>query len=284
MPHVTPVLHRRYGGRPIGSTLCPDCLFPAFAADPPRSPSLMSANLTPVPVGGEPSLPVPAEAASLAPYDPAATSWSLIRKAPSWAHWMGTDENGRDVLARVIWGARASLLAGVVYAIDGTIQLRLLAGYEARTFSSAAYKTIEAPVVEAAASWTPSGLTTVTASAARYIEDAASEAVVGLTETALRLGVDHEYRRNIVLSASAAWLHDTYQQGGQQALYEAVLGATWRLNRTLRLGATYQFYSRQSNAAALAALGPLPSAGLQRLAYAGTFAEHRLLLQLRLGL
>ena len=50
----------------------------------------------------------------VAPYDPTATSWSLVRKAPSWMHWMGTDENGRDVLARIIYGARASLLAGVV--------------------------------------------------------------------------------------------------------------------------------------------------------------------------
>ena len=178
----------------------------------------------------------------------------------------------------------ASLLAGVTYTIDGTIALRLLAGYEARTFAAAAYKTIQSPVVEAAASWTPSGLTTVTASAARYIEDAASEAVIGLTETALRLGVDHEYRRNIVLSASAAWLHDDYQGGGQQALYEAVLGASWLLNRNLRLGATYRFDSRQSNAAALSAINPLPSTGAQRLAYAGTYAEHRILLQLRLGL
>jgi peptide/nickel transport system permease protein len=50
----------------------------------------------------------------IAPYDPVATSWTAIRKAPSAAHWLGTDENGRDVLARVIFGARASMLAGVV--------------------------------------------------------------------------------------------------------------------------------------------------------------------------
>ena len=50
----------------------------------------------------------------LAPEDPIKTSWSLIRKAPGWAHWMGTDENGRDVLSRVIFGARASLMAGVI--------------------------------------------------------------------------------------------------------------------------------------------------------------------------
>src|SRR5215475_13739367 len=50
----------------------------------------------------------------LAPYDPIATSWSAVRKGPSAAHWFGTDEIGRDVLSRVIFGTRASLLAGVV--------------------------------------------------------------------------------------------------------------------------------------------------------------------------
>ena len=50
----------------------------------------------------------------IAPLDPIATSWGAIRKAPSAAHWFGTDEIGRDVLSRVIWGTRASLLAGVV--------------------------------------------------------------------------------------------------------------------------------------------------------------------------
>ena len=50
----------------------------------------------------------------LAPFDPVETSWSAIRQAPSSAHWFGTDDIGRDVLSRVIWGTRASLLAGVV--------------------------------------------------------------------------------------------------------------------------------------------------------------------------
>ncbi len=52
----------------------------------------------------------------LAPYDPNATSWAAVRKAPSLAHWMGTDENGRDVLSRVVYGARASMLAAALSA------------------------------------------------------------------------------------------------------------------------------------------------------------------------
>jgi len=68
----------------------------------------------------------------VAPYDPTATSWSAVRKPPSWAHWMGTDEVGRDVLSRVIWGARASLSAGLVsvgIALSVGVPLGLLAGY-----------------------------------------------------------------------------------------------------------------------------------------------------------
>ncbi len=68
----------------------------------------------------------------LAPFDPIATSWSAIRKAPSAAHWMGTDEIGRDVLSRVLFGARASLLAGVVSVLIAAgigVPAGLLAGF-----------------------------------------------------------------------------------------------------------------------------------------------------------
>src|SRR5919201_985936 len=68
----------------------------------------------------------------LAPYDPIATDFRAVRKAPSQAHVLGTDEVGRDVLSRLIWGARASLLAGVLpvaLALAASIPLGLLSGY-----------------------------------------------------------------------------------------------------------------------------------------------------------
>jgi len=68
----------------------------------------------------------------VAPHDPLATSWGAIRKAPSAAHLFGTDEIGRDVFSRVIWGARASLLAGIVsvsLSLALGVPLGLAAGY-----------------------------------------------------------------------------------------------------------------------------------------------------------
>lgn len=64
--------------------------------------------------------------------DPLATSWTAIRLPPSAEHWMGTDEIGRDVFARMVWGAQASLMAGIVsvaIAVLTGVPLGLLAGY-----------------------------------------------------------------------------------------------------------------------------------------------------------
>jgi peptide/nickel transport system permease protein len=68
----------------------------------------------------------------VAPYDPLATSWALVRKPPSMAHWFGTDDLGRDVLSRVIFGARASLLAGAIsvgIALSIGVPVGMLSGY-----------------------------------------------------------------------------------------------------------------------------------------------------------
>ena len=71
----------------------------------------------------------------LAPYDPVATSWSAVRAAPSAAHWFGADELGRDVLSRIIWGTRASILAGVVsvsISLALGVPIGMLTGYLGR--------------------------------------------------------------------------------------------------------------------------------------------------------
>jgi peptide/nickel transport system permease protein len=68
----------------------------------------------------------------IAPYDPLQTSWSAVRKSPSWLHLFGTDEIGRDILSRVVFGTRASLLAGLVsvcISLSLGIPIGLVAGY-----------------------------------------------------------------------------------------------------------------------------------------------------------
>lgn len=69
----------------------------------------------------------------IAPYDPIALSIEDRLTAPDAVHWLGTDQAGRDVLSRIIFGARASLAVGI-----GAVMIGALLGVSAGLF--AAYK------------------------------------------------------------------------------------------------------------------------------------------------
>ncbi len=55
----------------------------------------------------------------IAPYSPTANDFEAMTQPPSWAHWLGTDQFGRDLLSRIIYGARTALIIGFVSAFVG---------------------------------------------------------------------------------------------------------------------------------------------------------------------
>ncbi len=63
----------------------------------------------------------------LAPYDPAQINLPARLSGPSGAHWFGTDELGRDILSRIIYGARISMLVGVS-VVAASLALGLVVG------------------------------------------------------------------------------------------------------------------------------------------------------------
>jgi peptide/nickel transport system permease protein len=68
----------------------------------------------------------------IASVDPLQTDWKLVRKAPTLAHPFGTDDLGRDTFARVVWGSRISMQAGVfsiLLAIAVGVPTGLVAGF-----------------------------------------------------------------------------------------------------------------------------------------------------------
>ncbi|MET3662944.1 ABC transporter permease [Aquamicrobium ahrensii] len=68
----------------------------------------------------------------LAPYDPDAIDYRALLSSPSADHWLGTDELGRDIFSRLLFGARLSLLvafASVLIGIGAGVPIGLIAGY-----------------------------------------------------------------------------------------------------------------------------------------------------------
>ncbi len=68
----------------------------------------------------------------IAPYDPALPDFDAALREPSWSHWLGTDDLGRDQLSRVLVGVTASMqvgVAAVLLAFVVAVPLGLVAGY-----------------------------------------------------------------------------------------------------------------------------------------------------------
>lgn len=165
-----------------------------------------------------------------------------------------------------------ALLAGIDDAGDGLWHYRLLAGYEHREFASALYRAHGAPVAEADAIFTPDGMTTITATIGRSIEDAAQQGVAGYVLTSAGLTVDYEWRRNLLLQASAGVQRaDLLDGGGRQTALHGGIGATWLVNRHVRLIGTYEVADSRTSGGSAASL-------------AGTFVRSVGMLTLRLGL
>ena len=139
------------------------------------------------------------------------------------------------------------LLTGIDYDYDGIWRVRLLLGWEIRDFAAAQYAAHSSPIAEAGLIWTPTGLTTLTATLTQSIEDAAQEGYTGYTYTTARLRLDHEYLRNVLLHASAIAQRAVFTQGGgTQNGITLGAGVTWLMNRNLRLSTDYAFSAQQS--------------------------------------
>jgi len=165
-----------------------------------------------------------------------------------------------------------AILGGVDYDTDAVLRFRALVGYERRTFNSSQFQSIEAPIFEATAIWTPTGLTTVTGTLARRIEAALEDTTTGYTENYGQIRVDHEFLPNVLLYGVAGYYIDQYPTFGNQRLASVGVGGNWLLNRNVQLGAGYDFVARTTGSSSSEnALGP-------------SYVDHRFLLSLKLRL
>ena len=82
----------------------------------------------------------------IAPYDPLAVDLARKLTPPSAEHWMGTDQTGRDIFSRIIWGARPSLTVGVLAVTIGAlggVAIGLTAGYARGWWEQVSMRTMD---------------------------------------------------------------------------------------------------------------------------------------------
>ena len=96
----------------------------AYKAPQRRHPVLLFMMQQPLGAGGLVFIVLMAVCAAaaplVAPYDPLTVDYNAMLAAPSWEHWLGTDSFGRDVLSRIIYGARTALAIGFIASFLGS--------------------------------------------------------------------------------------------------------------------------------------------------------------------
>ena len=172
------------------------------------------------------------------------------------------------------------ILGGIDYDLTGILRTRLLIGYERRTFSTSTYATLQAPIAELTLIYNPNGLTTLTGTLARRIQDSSDETTAGVTSISGQLRVDHELRRNVILGASAGATRYDYAGGSggsntTQSIYNGGLSATYLINRYAAASASYDLTFRTGSASAVI---------LNGFQTGGSYVDHRVALQIRLAL
>lgn len=171
-------------------------------------------------------------------------------------------------------------MGGLDYQYNGVWRYQLLAGVEVRSFAAAQFKTRIAPIAKAAVIWTPTGLTTLTGTVIRTIDDASQQGTSGFTYTAAELRVDHEYRRNVLFNAeTGVRLAEFLQNGGTQTQYYASAGVSWLMNRNMRLTGQYTFTTQSGTGN----VTPVGATGVNTLVN-GSYTQNLFLLTLHLGL
>ena len=145
------------------------------------------------------------------------------------------------------WGWET--VAGAAFDLGGVTFGEVYVGYLQQNYEGAGLKNVSGPSFGAEVVWNPTELTTVTVGAERGVEETTLAGASGALQSSFDARVDHELRRNLILSANTGFTRRDYR-GISRTDDLADIGASLRFltNRFLEMRAGYSFSTRDSSA------------------------------------
>jgi len=137
---------------------------------------------------------------------------------------------------------------GVTYELTGKLLLEGFAGFSRRTYRDSRLSTVQGPSGGLSLTWNPSGLTTLKVAVVRNIEETTLVGASGYYGTQVRVSVDHELRRNVLLNGYGSFQNDDYKGISRDDNYiRAGMGATLLVDRNMNMFGGYEFTRRYSS-------------------------------------
>jgi hypothetical protein len=124
----------------------------------------------------------------------------------------------------------------------------LAGGYMAQHFDASSIGNIEGPTYRAMLTWSPTRLIDVHFNAEQLVTEASDTTSTGIRASAIQLGFDYEFRRNITLSAATTYERDSfYGQDRLDYVYDADVRLKYALSKITSLTLYYHFIRRDSS-------------------------------------
>jgi hypothetical protein len=137
---------------------------------------------------------------------------------------------------------------GADFDIGGVARGSVAVGHIEQDYEDASLPDIDGFSTDVVVDWFPTQLTTVTGTASRGVFDAAVAGSGGFLGTAFGINVDHELRRNVVVSAGVTWGTDEYFGiDRQDDRWSATVSTTWYMNRNAGVRASVAHFEQESS-------------------------------------
>lgn len=171
------------------------------------------------------------------------------------------------------------VLGGLDYQTKDVWRYSFLVGVETTTFAASQYGSYTVPVLSGQVVWTPTGVTTVTGTLSRSVQDTDVTGNAGYVQTQAALVVDYELMRNVLLEGRTSVQRLGYLQGGSQMSESVGGGATWLINRKMQLSLNDDFTNQNAPSS-----GTVVSTANGGQELSGAFTQNILMLTLRFAL
>jgi hypothetical protein len=179
-----------------------------------------------------------------------------VALSPATALFLQGTANDRDydVASTLTTAARDSsgfeLLAGANFELGAVARGEVAAGYIEQNFDESVYEDLSGLGARVSLEWFPTQLTTVTLTGARTIEDSAIVGSGGYVSVNTALQIDHEFRRNVILSGQVSYGNDDYDGIDRTDKRIGVTAtATYLINRHLGASLSASHYEQNSDGA-----------------------------------
>lgn len=141
-----------------------------------------------------------------------------------------------------------TVLAGLNFELSNLLRGDIGVGYVEQNYDDPRFRDISGLGVRGQLEWFPTQITTVTLTAARRVSDSGIPGAAGYLESDFGAQIDHELRRNIILTGQVSYGEDNYQDLDRldRQLRFAVSG-TYLVNRSVGLTIGYSYYDQESS-------------------------------------